>query len=314
MVWFLIRSIIMWPFVLQFSSSPFDFGLLPFWWVPSLVRSILVTLRHIYFLQCSSFGEVDFIDLETRFDLLGNLLWCSRFCWLRGINLFLAVYFLVKSISLTSRHDFVSLFGCPRLDEADFVDLEVLIYFLQCTSFGGVDRFDPEARIFAVHLLQWSRSLWPWGTNLFLAVDHSLTSRLWACWKLLLHWVHWHVFVCASEFLLSPWNGFQHQKGLCETKHSPAWAMANMVPMWPQDSCFSPVVAGVGGLPFRWHDAGLPQWSLQIRNSELLNLWNSETGYFLSGTLSFSSLILEVIDYFWLLLTLPITCPNNRTW
>ena len=55
--------------------------------------------------------------------------------------------FLVKSISLTSRHDFVSLFGCPRLDEADFVDLEVLLYFLQCTSFGGVDRFDPEARI-----------------------------------------------------------------------------------------------------------------------------------------------------------------------
>ena len=26
-----------------------------------------MTLRHIYFLQCSSFGEVDFIDLETRF-------------------------------------------------------------------------------------------------------------------------------------------------------------------------------------------------------------------------------------------------------
>jgi len=167
---------------------------------------------------------------------------------------------------------------------------------LQCTLFSGVDLFDPEASVY------------------FFAVDHSLTSRLWACWKLLLHWVHWHVFVCASEFLLSPWNGFQHQKGLCETKHSPAWAMANMVPMWPQDSCFSPVVAGVGGLPFRWHDAGLPQWSLQIRNSELLNLWNSETGYFLSGTLSFSSLILEVIDYFWLLLTLPITCPNNRTW
>ena len=123
------------------------------------------------FLQCSSCGKVDFVDLETRFfDLLGNLLWCSRFCWLRGINLFLAVYFLVKSISLTSRHDFVSLFGCPRLDEADFVDLEVLIYFLQCTSFGGVDRFDLEARIFAVHLLQWGRFLWPWGTSLIFTV------------------------------------------------------------------------------------------------------------------------------------------------
>jgi len=224
MVWFLFRSNIIWPFVLQFSSSPFDFCLLPFWWVPSLVRSISMTLREIYF--CGALLMV----------------------------------------------------------------------------------------IFTVHLLQWGRSLWPWGTSFIFAVDHSLTSRLWACWKLLLQIVHWHVFVCASDFLLSPWNGFQHQKGLCETKHSPAWAMANMVPMWPQDSCFSPVVAGVGGLPFRWHDAGLPQWSLQIRNSELLNLWNSETGYFLSGTLSFSSLILEVIDYFWLLLTLPITCPNNRTW
>ena len=51
-----------------------------------------------------------------------------------------------------------------------------------------------------------------------------------------------------------------------ETKHSPAWALAKMVLIWPQESCFSPVVAGVCGLPFKWHDAGLPQWSLQIRN------------------------------------------------
>ena len=64
--WFLFRSNIEWPFVLQYSSSPLDFGLLPFLWVPSLVRSILVTLGQIYFLQCSSFGEVDFDDLETR--------------------------------------------------------------------------------------------------------------------------------------------------------------------------------------------------------------------------------------------------------
>ena len=53
----------------------------------------MVTSRHIYFLQCSSFGEVDVVDLETRF----------RFC-----------------------------FGCPHLGEADFVDLEVLFLFLQC--------------------------------------------------------------------------------------------------------------------------------------------------------------------------------------
>ena len=45
------------------------------------------------------------------------------------------------------------------VNEVDFDDLEALIYFLQCTSFGGVDLFDPEARIFAVLFLQWSRSL-----------------------------------------------------------------------------------------------------------------------------------------------------------
>merc|ERR1711974_480251 len=60
---------LMWPFVLQFSSSPFDliFFLCPLWWVPSLMKSLMVTSRHIYFLQCSSFGEVDFVDLEIRF-------------------------------------------------------------------------------------------------------------------------------------------------------------------------------------------------------------------------------------------------------
>ena len=67
MVWILNRSL--WCGLLSFSFRAFlsDFDLRPFWWVPSLLRSILVTLRHIYFLQCSSFGEVDFIDLETRF-------------------------------------------------------------------------------------------------------------------------------------------------------------------------------------------------------------------------------------------------------
>ena len=78
--------------------------------MPSLVKSILVTLRHIYFLQCSPCHEVDFVDLEAR------------------------VYF--------------PCCGCPSLGVVDFVDSEVLIYFLQCASFGGVDLFDPEARIF----------------------------------------------------------------------------------------------------------------------------------------------------------------------
>ena len=62
--WFLIRGYMEWPFVLQISSSPFDF-ISSLLWVPSLVRSISMTLRQIYF--CSVLlGEVDFDDLETR--------------------------------------------------------------------------------------------------------------------------------------------------------------------------------------------------------------------------------------------------------
>ena len=59
--------IIVWPFVLQFSSFPFAFFLCPLWWEPSLDEVVGGDLEACLFLQCSSFGEVDFIDLETRF-------------------------------------------------------------------------------------------------------------------------------------------------------------------------------------------------------------------------------------------------------
>ena len=70
--WFLIRGYMEWPFVLQFSSSPLDFvsslflgacfGEVDFddleanliFAVLFLWRSISVTLRQIYFLQCST--------------------------------------------------------------------------------------------------------------------------------------------------------------------------------------------------------------------------------------------------------------------
>ena len=39
-----------------------------------------------------------------------------------------------------------------------------------------------------------------------------MTSRLRAFWKFWSQIVHWHVFVCASDPHLSPWNGCQHQK------------------------------------------------------------------------------------------------------
>ena len=74
------------------------------------MKSLMVTSRHIYFLQCSSFGEVDFIDLETRF--------------------------------------LVPFLGVLHLGEADLVDLEVLIYFLQCSSCHEVDFVDLEARVY----------------------------------------------------------------------------------------------------------------------------------------------------------------------
>jgi len=239
----LICGYVYWPFVLQFSSSPFDFVSLfvgalhievGYWWpwgrfnfcsallvkvdfvdleanliflfaVLFLWGSILLTLRQIYFLQCSSYE--------------------GRFCWPWGkFNFYSAL--LVK---------------------VDFVDLEANFYSALPVK---VDWVDLEARIY---FLQW------------ITLDIQTPGFL----KLLLQIVHWHVFVCAPDSHFPSWNGFQHQNGLCETKHSPAWAMANMFPMWPQDSCFSLVVAGVGGLPFRWHDASLPQWSLQTGKMDL---------------------------------------------
>ena len=138
-------------------------------------------------------------------------------------------------------------FCSALLVKVDFVDLEANFYSALPVK---VDWVDLEARIY---FLQW------------ITLDIQTPGFL----KLLLQIVHWHVFVCAPDSHFPSWNGFQHQNGLCETKHSPAWAMANMFPMWPQDSCFSPVVAGVGGLPFRWHDASLPQWSLQTGKMDL---------------------------------------------
>ena len=244
-----------WLYIVAFCPSifklSFRFCFFPFSWVPSLVRSISMTLRQIYFLQCSSCR--------------------GRFRWPWGKFNFCSALTLMGSISLTLRHEF------------DF--------YSALTSIGSISLTLRHEIIFC------SGSLYDIQTPGFL--------------EILLQIVHWHVFVCAPDSLLSPWNGFQHQKGLCETKHSPAWAMANMVPMWPQDSCFSLVVAGVGGLPFRWHDACLPQWSLQTRNwtfgTQKPDIVTQELSLSPSSFLK----LLTTFDYF---LTLPITCPNNRTW
>ena len=209
------------------------------------MKSILLTLRHEF----------------TCFPCRVSSFWWSRFCWPRGTNLFLTVLFVVESMSL---------------------DPEARICFLQCTSFSGVDLFDPEA---PVYFLQWI-TLWHLDSGLigFFVFAASTLTFFCVCTK-------------SSSF---PVEWFPASKrSWTETKHSPAWALAKMVLIWPQESCFSPVVAGVCGLPFKWHDPGLPQWFLQIRNPGFQQ--PSKTEYHLPALSLF--LFLD----FWLLLTLPIT-------
>ena len=132
--WFLILEYMEWPFVLQFSSSPLDFDSSPIW-VPALVRSISMTLRQIWFLQCSSYGG-RFRWPWGKFIFCSALLGRGRFRWPWDTLILILVTFL-----------FV----------VDFVDFEVVIYFLQCASFGGVDRFDPEARIWFLQCAYFNR-------------------------------------------------------------------------------------------------------------------------------------------------------------
>ena len=77
------------------------------------------------------FGEVDFDDLEANLIFYSALLCRGRFRWPWGklISIFVTFLFVV-----------------------DFVDFEVVIYFLQCASYWR------------------GRSLWPWGTNLIFTV------------------------------------------------------------------------------------------------------------------------------------------------
>ena len=155
----------------SFRAFLFDFDLRPFWWVPSVMKSILVTLRHFYFpcCRCPSFGVVDFVDFEVLIyflqcsfwdgiDLFGPrgtswfvsfvcpLYWWSRFCWPRGINLFFTVLFVEESMFLDPEARIYFL-QCTSFGGVDLFDPEAQIYFLQCTFFSGVDLFDPEASV-----------------------------------------------------------------------------------------------------------------------------------------------------------------------
>ena len=160
-----------WPFVLQFSSFPFQFrfvvpsdGCPPCWGRFRWPWGIFI------FLQCSSFGEVDFIDLETRF-------W---FPFLMGA--------LVNEVDFSDLEAWIYFLQCTSFGGVDLFDPESRIYFLQCSSFSGVDFIDPEA---PVSFLQWI-TLWRLDSGLigFLFADDTLKNFLvghkrlsFPCWK-----------------------------------------------------------------------------------------------------------------------------------
>ena len=75
--------------------------------------------------------------------------------WFRFASLFGGCLSLGEVVGGDFEAYFVSIFIFVLiLGEADFVDLEVPIYFLQCAFFNGVDFVDPEARF-------WSLFGWP---------------------------------------------------------------------------------------------------------------------------------------------------------
>jgi len=137
--------------------------------------------KFIFYSALSSIGSV-LLSQRHQIFVFGLILMKSILLTSRNQFNFCSALPSVGSISMTLRHQFDF---CPRFGEADFVDLEVPVYFLQCAFFSGVDFADPEARFwpFWVPSFGWSRSYWLRGASLFLAVDRSLTSRLWACWK-----------------------------------------------------------------------------------------------------------------------------------
>ena len=79
-----------------------------FYWVPSLMRSILMTLRYnLFFIQCTPFGGVDLLTLRHEF------ISCSALHLMGSVSLTLRYEFIscsaltsVGSISLTLRHQF----------------------------------------------------------------------------------------------------------------------------------------------------------------------------------------------------------------
>ena len=214
------------PSVSGFSSFYFCF-LCPFDGCSHLMKSLVLTVRHIYFLQwfpfwwALSFDEVDFwprgvnlfltvqlsfdeVDLldpdacEFIFYSAALLLMASIFWTLRRANFIFAV-----QLSFWWRRSFgpwgvrIYFLQCSSVDEVDFVDPEArgcLFPLLWVSSFGEADFVDLEVQIY---FLQWI-TFWHPDSGLFVSLRQ----------------IHWHFFVCAPKVVPSLLGSFQHQKFL----------------------------------------------------------------------------------------------------
>ena len=93
--------------------------------------------------------ESIFLDPEARvglFPLFALFIGEADFCWPRGIDLFFTVLFVEESMFLDPEARIYFL-QCTSFGGVDLFDPEAQIYFLQCTFFSGVDLFDPEASV-----------------------------------------------------------------------------------------------------------------------------------------------------------------------
>ena len=161
-----------------------------------------------------------------------------------------------------------------------------IFIFLQCSSFWWSRSCWPRGtRLFiAVLSLWWSRSFGPRGTNLFFTVGHPLTSGLWAFFGEFAD-VTLKICFCWSQKAVIPMlKSFQLQKfvevspGVClvgqvleeRAPWSSPFKLAKMIPIWPQNSCISPGLAGNCDFvfPFEWPVPCPPRCSSKVGSSE----------------------------------------------
>ena len=182
--------------------------------------------------------------------------------------------------------DFVDLeanlfnFYSALLVEVDFGDLRQIL-FLQCSSCRGRFRW-PEARDC---FLQWiTLDIQTPGFLEIVVADSTLTC-----------------FCVCFRFSSFPLKWFPASKRSLWDQAFPCLGNGQHGPHVAPGFLLLPRCGWCRWAPLQvtWR-----QSATVVSPDQELDLWNSETGYCHSGTLSFSFLILEVIDYFWLLFDL----------